>query len=208
MLITKHTDDKLFWQELKIGDTNCFNVLFRKYYSELHQYGLKIFSDQEFVKETIQEVFIRIWETRERLGEVENIKAYLLVSLRRMMLTKLGKDKSKLHVEFGKANHHSFLFELNEFEKQEELSPEIRDVILKSVNSLTKRQRELIQLFFYHELPYPEIAKVMKMSIKATRNLMYRTLIHLRESIGEKMLKTMKDMFVLFFLTTPEKKLE
>lgn len=208
MLVTEHIDEKLLWKELKNGDTDCFNFLFRRYYSELYNYGMKFFNDQESVKEAIQEIFIRIWETRERLGEVENLKAYLLVSLRRMMLVKRGKDRSKLYVEYGKIDHYSFFFELNEFEKHEELSPEVRDVILKSLNSLTKRQRELIQLFFYHGLPYPEIARIMKMSVQATRNLMYRTLIHLRESMGEKTLRAMRHIALLFYLPVSVKKFE
>lgn len=206
--MSEKTEDKVYWQGLKYGDSNCFNFLFRKFYSELYYYGMKIFSDQEFVKEAIQEVFIRIWETREKLGDAENIKSYLFVSLRRMMLLKLEKEKRKHHVEFGKTDHYSFFFELNEFEKHDEVSPEVRDALLKSINSLTKRQRELIQLFFYHELPYSEIANVMKMSVQATRNLMYRTLIHLRESIGEQSLNTMKDIFLLFFSPVSIKKLE
>lgn len=208
VLQAENIDDKELWKGLKSGDTQCFDILFRKFYSELYYYGMKIFSDAEFVKESIQEVFIRIWETRERLGEVENPKVYLLVSFRRMMLTKLGKDKRKLHVEFGKADHYSFFFELNEFERHDEVSPEIREVLLKSIHSLTKRQREIIQLFFYHELSYSEVAKVMKMSVQATRNLMYRTLIHLRESIGDKSINAMKNIFLLLFLPVSEKKVE
>ncbi|MGV8090835.1 MAG: RNA polymerase sigma factor [Mangrovibacterium sp.] len=49
-------DDKILWQSIKAGDKHCFNRLFRKYYSELYSYGIKIVPNPDFVKEYIQEV--------------------------------------------------------------------------------------------------------------------------------------------------------
>lgn len=203
----EHTDDKALWQDLKAGDKRSFNQLFRKYYSELYYYGIKIFPDSDFVKECIQEVFIRVWETSARLADVENVKSYLIVSVRRMILQK-GKNKDKYNIEIGQAENYLFFFDVNEFEKHEEISDEIRHVLLAAINSLSKKQRELIMLFFYHELSYSEIAQALEISIQATRNLMYRTLIHLRESIGEKSLNSMKNMFFLLFSSVLVKKVE
>ncbi len=206
--LSEHTEDKVLWHDLRSGDKRCFNQLFRKYYSELYYYGIKIFPDEDFVKECIQEVFIRVWETRKSLAEVENVKSYLIVSVRRMILVQKGKEKNKHNIEIGKAENYSFFFDLNEFEKHEEISDEIRKILLKAINSLTKNQREMIMLFFYHELSYPEIAQILEISIPAARNLMYRTLIHLRESIGEKSLNSMKNLFFLLFASASVKKME
>jgi len=192
-------DEIAIWQKIKAGDKQCFNQLFRKYYSELYYYGIKIFIDPDFVKECIQEVFIRIWETRERLSDVENVKAYLIVSVRRMILVKKGKAKHKQIVEVGPLENSISFFDINEFEKHEEISDEVRQALLEAINSLTTRQRELIMLFFYHELSYLEISQVMDISIQAVRNLMCRTLIHLRKSIGAKSLKSMNNLFLLLF---------
>ena len=204
--LSENTEDKILWQDLKAGDKHCFNRLFKKYYSELYYYGIKIIPDPDFVKESIQEVFIRVWETRGSLADVENVKSYLIVSVRRMILVQKGKDKGKHSVGIGQAEKYSFFFDVNEFEKHEEISEEIRQSLLNAVNSLTKKQRELIMLFFYHELSYAEIAQVWGIGIPAARNLMYRTLIHLRESIGERSLNSMKNMFFLLFSTTASKK--
>ena len=208
MKLAENTDDKVLWQELKAGDKSCFNRLFRKYYSELYYYGIKIISDPDIVKESIQEVFMRVWETRYNLANVENVKPYLIVSVKRMILVQKEKAKSKNNVEIGSAESYSFFFDVNEFEKHEEIPDEVRKTILAAINSLTKKQRELIVLFFYHELPYAEIASILEISIPAVRNLMYRTLIHLRESIGEKSIDTMKNMFFLLFSCVLAKKAE
>jgi RNA polymerase sigma factor (sigma-70 family) len=204
--IFRNTEDQVLWYNIKKGDKSSFNELFRRYYSELYFYALKIYPNPDFIKECIQEVFVRVWETRENLSKVNNTKSYLLVSLRRKILTAKLKDTKKHHVELDKTEINSFFFDENEFEKHDEITDEIREVVLKAVNSLTSRQRELVMLFFYHELPYSEIAQVIGISIQAVRNLMYRTLIHLRESIGERSLHSMRNTFFLLFSLVSEKK--
>lgn len=199
-------EDKALWLNIKAGNKSCFNELFRQYYSELYYYGIKIFPDSEFVKECIQEVFIRIWETRENLSDIQNIKSYLIVSLRRKIL--ITKEKNSNHITITHAENYPFFFDENEFEKHQEISDEIRRILLNSVNSLTKKQREIVMLLFYHELSYPEVAQVMGISIPAVRNLMYRTLIHLRESLGKGSLNSMRNMFFLLFSSVSEKKVE
>lgn len=206
VLPEEHIENKQLWNGLRLGDTQCFENLFRKFYSEMFYYGLKIFPHPEVVKEAVQETFIRIWESRERLAEAENVKAYLLVSLRRKILTSKDRDNGNQQVDIVKADQYSFLYELNEFEKHQEISNELRQVLLHAVNALTKRQREIIQLFFYHELSYPEIAGMMNMSVQATRNLMCRTLSHLRLVLGEDSIQNMKNIFTLFFLSNSGKK--
>jgi RNA polymerase sigma factor (sigma-70 family) len=203
--LTEHTEDNVLWQNIKAGDKGSFNRLFRKYYSELYYYGIKILPDPDFVKECIQEVFIRIWETRGKLADVQNAKSYLVVSVRRMILARKQKNKHTKNFEIGQAENYSFFFEVNEFERHDEISDEIRQVLLSAINSMTKKQRELIRLFFYHELSYPEIAQVTGISVQAVRNLMYRTLIHLREALGEKSLNSMRNMFFLLFSSVQQK---
>lgn len=208
MRTEEHTHDTVLWQNLKLGDKHSFNQLFRKYYSQLFYYGIKIFPDNEFIEESIQEVFIRVWVTKGKLSDVKNVKAYLLISLRRMILSNKNKLKPEQHINIEDIENHSLHFEENEFEIHNELSDEIRQVLLKAVNSLTKKQKELILLFFYHDLGYKEIAEVMEIGVQATRNLMYRTLIHLRNSIGENSLNNMRNMYLLLFSSIPEKKLK
>ena len=66
--LSEHTEDKVLWHDLKEGNKRCFNQLFRKYYSELYYYGIKIFSDPDFVKECIQEVFYTCLGNPKKFG--------------------------------------------------------------------------------------------------------------------------------------------
>ena len=194
-----YIDDKTLWDNLRAGNKNAFNDLFRKFYSELFYYGVKITPNADLVEECIQEVFIRIWETRLNLSDVKNIKSYLLISLRRLVLLKKEKEKKYSKLDIDSAEKYSFLFEENEFEKHKEIQEEVRTVLLDAINLLTKKQRELIMLFFFHELSYPDIAQVMDISVPSVRNLMYRTLVRLRDVIGTDSISAMQNILFFFF---------
>lgn len=196
---SRYKEDKILWKKIKAGDKDCFNSLFVGYYSELYYYLMKMVPDPDFIKDCIQEVFVRIWETRHTLAEVENVKAYLIVCLRRMVFVEKQKKAKKQAVEIVQIENSAFSFDVNEFEKQEEISDQARLVLLRAINSLTVRQRELIMLFFYHELTYPEIAQITGISVPAVRNLMSRSLIHLRESLGKASLSSVKNLCFLLF---------
>ena len=204
----QNTEDNGFWLKLKSGNKSGFNQLFRKYYSELYYYGMKIDSNPDLVKDSVQEVFVRIWETRENLSEVKNVKSYLIVSVRRMILSQKKKSLNFQGYEIDDLEQNAFHFDINEFEKHKEIPDDVRSLLLDSINSLTKKQRELIQLFFYHELTYPEISQILGISIQATRNLMYRTLTHLREILGKSSIDSIKNLIFLFFSSVEMKKLE
>lgn len=100
----------------------------------MYYYGIKIIPTSDFVKECIQEVFIRVCETRKSLADVENVKSYLIVALRRRILVQKGKDRCVPKIEIEQAENYSFFFDVNEFEKHEEISDEIRQALLAAIN--------------------------------------------------------------------------
>ena len=113
----------------------------RSYYASLMHYGCKIIPDSELVKECIQEVFVRLWESRSQLADANSPKAYLMISVRREILAQLKSHRLFSDTEVAEAS--AFQFELNEFENTLNVPVEIREYLLKTINNLPKQQREL-----------------------------------------------------------------
>ena len=59
------------------GDENAFQTLFIDYYAVLVSFAMKYLEDQEAAEDIVQDVFVKIWETREKLGKIDNLSAYL-----------------------------------------------------------------------------------------------------------------------------------
>lgn len=208
----KEGDDiqmKLVWDQMKSGDEQSLSEIFTFFYSDLYQYGIKIFNLPDLVKDSIQDVFVRIWEKRHTMGDVQYPKAYLIASLRR----KLFENKEKYFAEvsdeeMNREEKQTFSFTASEFIEIAEISHQLRQVLVKAINNLPERQRELIFLRFYYNLRYLEIAHIMEVNEQTVRNLMQRALAKLRGQIDRRLwegIDNIDDLLLTLFLLFQKK---
>ncbi|MGQ7867910.1 RNA polymerase sigma factor [Sunxiuqinia sp. sy24] len=198
----------LAWKRMKAGDKAALAEIFDHFYSDLYHYGLKISYEPDLVKDSVQDVFLRIWEKRATLGDVKNAKAYLLSSVRRRVLDNkelYGETKSEESVD---GESQAFSFSSAEFMEVEEISKQLRASIVQAINSLPDRQRELIYLRFYFNLPYAEIARIMSVKEQTIKNMMQRAIANLRDKIDPQLwedIDYIDDLFMTFFLLFQKK---
>ena len=77
------------WNLVLKGDMKALSVLYQKHYGLLLNFGLKYTSDEELVKDCIQDVFVKICTSR-RLSSTEYVRSYLLTSLKNIISDKLS----------------------------------------------------------------------------------------------------------------------
>ena len=195
---------KLIWDRMKSGDEKSLSEIFILYYADLYKYGIKVFDLPDLVKDSIQDVFMRIWEKRETIGDVQNPKAYLISSVRRKLFANKETRPDELSDELLKnEGKQNFSFSMNEFIEIEEISQQIRNSLVLAINNLPERQRELVFLRFYYNLKYLEIAKVMEVNEQTVRNLMQRALANLRDKIDRNLwegIDYMDDLLLTLFI--------
>ena len=76
----------------------------------------------------------------------------------------------------------------------EESSNQNLSLLRKALNDLTPRQKEAIYLKFTQDLEYEQIAEIMEMGIEGSRNLIYRAVKSLKDSLREN-----KSLLIFFF---------
>jgi RNA polymerase sigma factor (sigma-70 family) len=200
---------KLIWDNMKSGDEKSLSEIFTLYYSDLYKYGIKIFDLPDLVKDSIQDVFMRIWEKRDTIGDVQNPKAYLISSVRRKLFANREIRSDEISDELLKnEGTQNFSFSTNEFMEIVEISEQIRNSLVVAINNLPERQRELVFLRFYYNLKYLEIAKIMEVNEQTVRNLMQRTLSNLRAKIDRNLWEEigyMDDILLTLFILFQKK---
>lgn len=195
---------KVVWEKMKSGDEKSLSEIFTFYYSDLYKYGIKIFDLPDLVKDSIQDVFMRIWEKRSSIGDVQNPRAYLISSVRRKLFANKEFHFAEISDELLK-NHgkQNFSFAANEFMELGEISKQIRNSLVQAINGLPERQRELVFLRFYYNLRYLEIARIMEVNEQTVRNLMQRTLSNLRNKVDRQLwegIDCIDDLLLTLFL--------
>ena len=190
------------WENFVHGDEASFKGLFKKYYTDMYGYGLKLCGEPEMVKDCIQELFKTLWEKRNDLNHIQSPNVYLFVSLRRMILKNLGKQKM-FRIDLQEIDDSAFLsFGVEEVIITDEMKRQQKETLIKAMNQLSARQKEVVWLFFYNGMSYGEIEKILSIKRQSVCNLMYRSMETLRKLLKNNeisRLVTALLLFVLFF---------
>lgn len=168
------------WQAFIRGEQAAFAQLLELYYKALYNYGTKLTPDHEQVKDVIHDLYLDLWQQRERLGHVVSPKFYLLRVLRYKLLRERQPPEQLLTQ--GLTDDYAFEAEFTVEHRiiTEEATQENLDRIRQLLAQLTKRQREAIYLRFYQNLDYDEIAQIMDIQQHSAVNLIYEAVRQLR----------------------------
>lgn len=175
--------DEAVWNVLRNNNKEAFAVIYYRFFKILLQKGFKVSSDRELVKDCIHDLFVEIWENKANLATPVSVKAYLIVSLQRKIIRQLRKFRSQ------EAEHNRLPIEVVDSKEDQLISEQhLYDrqcVVTRAVNSLTKRQKEAIQLKFYTDLSYDEIADTMKISTDSIYNLVSKAISNLQREFSK-----------------------
>ena len=183
-------DKNELWQTFKAGNKDAFQQIYEENFQALVEYGMRLTQDTELIKDTIQDLFIKIYNNRTNLGDVKNIRAYLFTSLRLSFLNRISREKKVVATELDEHfpfDEH-FRFDLrfsieNEYIKKESNAQQVKSIV-EALNKLSPRQKEIIYLQYFQELNYDEIAEILGITVKASYKLNARALEALKNVLS------------------------
>lgn len=179
-----NAEDSFLWDNLRCGNREAFEVIYRKHVNHLFNFGVHIFMDRALVEDAIQDVFVYIWKRHAFLGETDSIRFYLLTSLKREIVRKIGAREKKAATMMTAALTDREYCESVESDLIRKQITEQNEVALwKAVQSLPEKQREIIVNRFYCGLSAEQTAAKMSLTIDSTYTLLSRAVRELRKNV-------------------------
>ncbi len=173
--------DKILWLQVKKNQAAAFDTLYHNSISYIIAYGQRFSQDQMLVEETIQEVYVDLWQQRHKITIKSSFKFYLLQSFRRRLLKNLKEKRRTTALTFNAPVLVIPSVEEKWVEREEE---NLRSAQLKAATkTLSPRQQEALFLKFYQQLPSPDIAAIMGLQVGAVYKLISLGLQRLREQL-------------------------
>ncbi|RAV99244.1 RNA polymerase sigma factor [Pseudochryseolinea flava] len=175
--------DIALWSAYRAGNREALDLILEKHTRLLLAYGSRITKDHFLIEDCIQDIFVELWYKREVIGDTDNIKLYLLKSLRRKIIRALS-IKNRLHVQSLDVDYEDELEFSAEFNLiQNEVVNDRRKQLKDGLAQLSKRQREAVYLKFYEHFDYNEISEAMNLTVKSTYKLIGKAIETLRKVI-------------------------
>ncbi len=169
--------------EKKILDEKRLEQLFRTHFSELSLYALRYVGDVDTAREIVHNVFIAIWEKRDKVDLSRPMKGFLYTAVRNRCLNHLRDDPR--HDALGEA-YGAYEEDGEDLSLRRET---LQNRLYEAIGELPGRSRQVFEMNRFEGLTYREIAKRLGLSQKTVETLMSRALRTLR--------KRLKDLLVL-----------
>jgi RNA polymerase sigma factor (sigma-70 family) len=186
------------WRAFKNGDKAAFASLYGIYISELLTYGYTITSDHSLIEDSIQDLFFELWQSRQRIADTTSVKFYLFKALRYKIIRNLKSNPlvnfQDIELHRNDLSYPSHESRLIGFEVQSLQMENLKMLI----GQLPKRQREAINLRYYHGFSNEEIAQIMGVNYQSVCNFIFSALRKLKDN-----LKVSVTSFFLFFSFFP-----
>jgi len=176
--MTDISDPHLF-RRIKKGDEAAFSRLFDEYYVSLCYFVSKFIGDMDMSRSVVQQVYVDLWEKREKIDISWSVKSYMFHAVRNKSIDFLRKNKNTVTLTDKESDTPQIPF--RDLVEESELN----DRINNSINELPEKCREIFLLCRFEGLKYAEIAEKLNISVKTVEMQIGIALKKLRESLSD-----------------------
>jgi RNA polymerase sigma factor (sigma-70 family) len=171
--------------EKSFANERYMSAVYEQNVEVLYRYGMKFTSRESIIEDSIQDIFIELYLTNYDISGVENVRYFLFTCFKRKLFKNLRKDYRFIYEKETADCSFEVLYSLDCEMILKESSERKNRVVLQAFEKLTSRQKEAVYLKFTSGFTYTEISELLDMSVEACRNLMYRAIRSLKNSIRE-----------------------
>ncbi len=178
--------------ELRSGNMAAFDVLLSKYRKPIVHFMFRMVHNQAVAEELAQEVFLRIYRSRETYRAEARFSTWLY-----RIATNLGVN----HARDTRHERTASTIYLDEPDSETGTTPDVADstpsaeanilrrermnAIRQHVMALPERQKTAVLMHKYEGMDYKQIGEVLKLSESATKSLLFRAYQTLRDKLKD-----------------------
>ncbi|SHG13273.1 RNA polymerase sigma factor [Pedobacter caeni] len=173
-------NERLLLKQISEGDEQAFSVLFYHYLPVLQTFALRFTKSEAAAEEIIQDTFLRVWLNRDKLDEVENVKAWLYKYASNECLSHLRKvlKQTKAIDDLKQEQPHESNTTIDTIHLNE-----INHLITDAVDRLPAQRKKIYLMSRGQGLNIPEIAASLHISPNTVKNALVISLKSIREHL-------------------------
>jgi len=160
---------------IKNGDQKAFELAYHNWSGKIYFFILKQSGSEDIATEVVQQVFVRLWEKREKLSEEHTLNTQLFRMSKTIFIDELRKAaQSRRYRE--KIHSTTEPFVENTLEHKEALG-----IIYHAIDQMPKVRKQIFRMSRMEHLTYQQIATRLSISPKTVENHIGLALRFLKE---------------------------
>ena len=181
--------DRLLFDLLRLEDEVAFKEIYDRYFDALYVHAYRRLGDKDEAEDTVQEIFVILWEKRQQIELKGNLSGYLYTAVRNKIFNIMAhKQVVAVHLQSLRAFIERGECQTDHVVREKELQA----MIDNEVAALPDKMQEVFALSRYKYLNNREISAELKLSEHTVKKQISNALRILRTKLGI--------LFLLFYL--------
>ena len=188
-------NEQQLWQAFQKGDEGAYTQLYQLHIKAMYRYGMSLVAVSEsFVLDCIHDVFTELWAKRDRLSTPDNVRYYLLRSLKNRIMHLLERKERPLQPLLETDYEALWAEPDTELLDALETADNQQQRLQRLIAQLPPRQQEALKLRFVENMNYDQIGAILAVNQQSAKNLVFRAIEKLR-----RLIISLSLIFQLFF---------
>jgi RNA polymerase sigma-70 factor (family 1) len=161
-----HTTVQLRELQIRVakGDEMAFTRLYLHFGKKLIQFAVSLVRSKEIAEELVEDVFVKLWASRNHITDIENLTVYLYVAVKNRSLNSLShKAKELIAAPFDYLDTTLDEFASDPYDIM--ITSEMMASMQHAIDELPPRCKMIFKLIREDGLKYKEVADILNISV-------------------------------------------
>lgn len=174
---SRATDAELMGR-IRARDISAFEELYRAYRTRLSHFLFRLVRRPHLVEEIMNETLLVVWDRPDSFKGDSKLSTWIFAIAYRRAMKALRRFDDP--IEDHRAHER---VSLDPTPEEEIARDRARELLLRAIADLTQEHRTVVELTYFHEMGYQEIAEIMNCPVGTVKTRMFHARRHLRRAL-------------------------
>ncbi len=160
-------------------DLRAFEELYRAYHPRLTRFLTNVLRRAHLVEEVLNDTMLVVWRHPERYNGKSKVSTWIFAIAFRKALKAIKRSDDPVE------DKHAEQRESGEAGPEQQVGRhQVQQVLMDAINELSAEHRAVVDLTYFHEIGYREIAEIMDCPVDTVKTRMFHARRHLKKKLA------------------------
>ncbi|PJG46593.1 RNA polymerase subunit sigma [Sphingobium sp. LB126] len=172
-------DDLRLLARIRRRDLKAFEALYRHYQPRLTRFLMTLLRRPHLVEEVLDDTLLVLWDRPDSFAGRSKLSTWLFTIAWRKAMKALRRQDEPIEDPFADTRMSP-----DRSPEQTVGDQRMRAALLEALAALSPEQRAVVDLCYFHEIGYREIAQIMDCPVDTVKTRMFHARRHLRRELA------------------------
>ncbi|HEY2710141.1 MAG TPA: sigma-70 family RNA polymerase sigma factor [Caulobacteraceae bacterium] len=171
--------DVALLRQIAQKDARAFEDLYRAYHPRLTRFLLNILRRAPVAEEVLNDTMLVVWRSPDRFNGRSKVSTWIFAIAYRKALKALSRKDEPVEDKGAELRASG-----DAGPEQQVGSRQVREALVGAINELSVDHRTVVDLTYFHEVGYREIAELMDCPVDTVKTRMFHARRHLKNKLA------------------------